>query len=119
MIALHSEHVLAVPDLATATAWWCGVMGFQVTFETPGWAFLRLGGCRLRLGECPEALSPADLGDHRYFAFVHVDDIDAAYVRLRSAGADVLKPPTDEPWGLRELGVQTPDGHRFMLGQAL
>ena len=25
-----------------------------------------------------------------------------------------MKPPTDEPWGMRELGLRSPDGHRFM-----
>jgi hypothetical protein len=27
--------------------------------------------------------------------------------------------PRDEPWGMRELALRSPDGHRFMLGQPL
>ncbi len=115
--ALYSEHVLAVPDLQAATHWWCEAMGFELVFSIPGWAFLRLGGCRLRLGECPDAIAPAALGDHQCFAFIHVDDVDGFAERLARHGAIIRKPPTSEPWGLREMAVQTPEGHRVMLGQ--
>ena len=47
----------------------------------------------------------------------HVDDVDGFHRRAVAAGADVLKAPRDEPWGMRELGLRSPDGHRFMLGQ--
>lgn len=90
-----------------------------MTFEIPGWSFLRLGGCRLRLGECPDASHPADLGDHQYFAFIHVEDVDGFAARLVEHGAVIRKPPTTEPWGIREMAVQTPEGHRFMLGQTI
>jgi hypothetical protein len=26
---------------------------------------------------------------------------------------------TKEPWGMREFGIETPDGHRIMFGQKL
>jgi len=44
-------------------------------------------------------------------------DVEAFHDRAVNAGAEILKPPTDEPWGMREFGVRSPDGHRFMLGQ--
>jgi hypothetical protein len=31
----------------------------------------------------------------------------------------VLKPPRDEPFGLREMHVRHPDGHVFRIGQPL
>jgi uncharacterized glyoxalase superfamily protein PhnB len=37
--------------------------------------------------------------------------------RAVAAGAEVLQAPTDEPWGMREIGLRSPDGHRFVLGQ--
>jgi uncharacterized glyoxalase superfamily protein PhnB len=45
--------------------------------------------------------------------------VDAFYERAVARGAEVLKPPTDEPWGRREMGLRSPDGHRFMLGEAI
>ncbi len=116
---LYTEHVLAVPDLDAAVRWWREAMGFQVTFEIPGWTFLASGGCRLRLGACPDAPAVETLGDHQYFAVLHVEDVDAFHGRLTRAGAFIRKAPVDEPWGLREMAVQTPDGHRIMVVQAL
>ncbi len=46
-----------------------------------------------------------------------VEDVDAFHARALRHGADVVKPPTDEPWGRREMALRSPDGHRFMLGQ--
>jgi hypothetical protein len=28
----------------------------------------------------------------------------------------IIKPLRDEPWGMRELGIRTVDGHRIMFG---
>jgi len=34
-------------------------------------------------------------------------------------GAIVSSEPTDKPWGLREFGLRTPDGHRIVCGEML
>jgi uncharacterized glyoxalase superfamily protein PhnB len=68
-------------------------------------------------GECPDALPPAELGDHSYFAYVVTDDVDTLYGDVRTAGAAVIKPLRDEAWGMREFGLRTVDGHRMMFGQ--
>jgi catechol 2,3-dioxygenase-like lactoylglutathione lyase family enzyme len=44
-------------------------------------------------------------------ASVQVDDVDAAYARAREAGAEVVHPLTDEPWGVRRFFVRDPDGN--------
>jgi uncharacterized glyoxalase superfamily protein PhnB len=31
-------------------------------------------------------------------------------------GVELIKPLRDEPWGMREFGVRTVDGHRMMFG---
>ena len=71
------------------------------------------------LGRCPEALPASSLGDHSYIAYLEVDEVDPFYANALAQGADVLKPPTDEAWGRREMAIRSPDGHRFMLGQSL
>ena len=45
----------------------------------------------------------------------------AAFYRdvLGSAGAEIVKAPATEPWGMREFGLRTIDGHRIMVGQDL
>jgi uncharacterized glyoxalase superfamily protein PhnB len=64
---------------------------------------------------CPESLPAADLGDHSYVAYLRVDNVDAAHERAMTEGAEVLHPPRDEPWGMREMGIRSPEGHRFMV----
>ncbi len=71
------------------------------------------------LGECPDAIPPADLGDHQYFAYIYLDDLDAYYAEIRDKGVDIIAGPEDKPWGMREMVVRTPDGHRVMFGEEL
>lgn len=42
---------------------------------------------------------------------VHVDDIDGHHARVRDAGAEVVSPPADQPYGYREYSVQDLEGH--------
>lgn len=67
-------------------------------------------------GECPDALAPHDLGDHAFFAYVEVDDIDQFYASLMAKDVAIVKPLRREPWGMREFGIRTVDGHRIMFG---
>lgn len=67
-------------------------------------------------GECTDALPPADLGDHSWFAYLEVDDVDGWYDRMRRRGAGVVAPIADEPRGMREFVIRTGDGHRVTFG---
>lgn len=116
---LRSSFVLAVPDARASAAWWVEVMGFTAMLEIEGWVFVARGACAIRLGSCPGALPPSDLGDHAYFGYVEVDGIDAYHAQIIARGAHLRFPPTDRPWGMREMAVQTPDGHRVMFAQRL
>jgi len=44
---------------------------------------------------------------------VWVDDVDALFEEYTSSGAVVRQPPIDLPWGVREMNVADPDGHRL------
>ena len=85
----------------------------------PGWRMYVRDECRIMAGECPDAIPPAELGDHSYFAYLVVDDVDAWHGRVASAGAEIIKALASEPWGMREFGLRTIDGHRIMIGQDL
>jgi uncharacterized glyoxalase superfamily protein PhnB len=112
------RYVIAVPDLARSAAWYRDALGFEVhELGDPGWRWLQRDACVIMAGECPDALPPAQLGDHSYFAYVEVDDIDALHADVAARGAEISKPLRDEPWGMREFGVRTVDGHRMMFGQ--
>lgn len=57
--------------------------------------------------------------DRGVWMSVFLDDVDALHERCASAGLDVTFPPTDMPWGVREMHVRHPDGHVFRLSQSL
>jgi uncharacterized glyoxalase superfamily protein PhnB len=110
--------VLAVPDLDRAAAYFRDVLGFARDWrDADDWEALSRDSVRLMLGHCPNALPPAELGDHSYFAYIDVDDIDALHAEIAPRGAIIRQPPADKPWGWREMAVATPDGHRLMFGQ--
>ena len=44
-----------------------------------------------------------------------VDDVDAIHERCLEQGIEVAWPPTDRPWGLREMWIADPDGTRIVL----
>ncbi len=115
---VNQHYVLAVPDAAATAKWWTDVMGFETWMEPEGWIFVRLGRCSMMLGECPDAIPPRDLGDHQYFAYIEFDDLNAYYANIQARGFEGAS-PVDKPWGMREMIVQTPDGHRIMFGEDL
>jgi uncharacterized glyoxalase superfamily protein PhnB len=71
------------------------------------------------LGRCLDVPSDTEIGDRSYVAYLQVDDVDAFHRRAMAAGADVMHPPRDEGWGMREIALRSPDGHHFTLGQAI
>jgi catechol 2,3-dioxygenase-like lactoylglutathione lyase family enzyme len=113
----RTQFVLAVPDLEKSSTFYRNVLGFAIYDLAPGWLRYERDGCSILAGECRDALPPRELGDHSYFAYFVVDDLDAMYDRLVAASAEILKPPRAEAWGMRELALRTADGHRIMLGQ--
>jgi len=113
---LENHYVLAVHDLKKSSQFFVQ-LGFQVILQPPGWIFLEKDSCIVMLGECPDALRPSELGDHSYFGYLRVDDVDGYYSDLQGKGVSILSPLADKPWGMREFGVATPEGHRLMIGQ--
>lgn len=112
-------HVIAVPKLEPSSAFYRDVLGFEIReMGDPGWRLFVRDACHIMAGECPDALAPRDLGDHSYFAYLVVDDVEDLHARARSH-AEIIKPLRDEPWGMREFGLRTADGHRIMIGARL
>ncbi len=47
--------------------------------------------------------------------WLQVRDVDAVGHELEETGVDIIEPPTDKPWGLREMKVRDPDGLRIVI----
>ena len=120
MAIRRTMFVLAVPDLTRSAAFYRDVLGFEIKeMGDPGWLMYVRDECRIMAGQCPDAIPAAQLGDHSYFAYLVVDDVEGYHERAAAAGAEIVKALATEPWGMREFGLRTADGHRIMLGQEL
>jgi predicted enzyme related to lactoylglutathione lyase len=51
--------------------------------------------------------------------WLQVRDAEAAHRELREAGAEVLREPVREPWGLIEMWIADPDGVRICVVEVL
>lgn len=112
--------VLAVPDLERSAVYYRDVLGFEIReIGDPGWRIFVRDACTIMAGECPDAIPPAELGDHSYFAYVLVDDIDTLHASVAAKGGTIIKPLRDEPWQMREFALRTIDGHRIMFGSPM
>ena len=112
-----TRSVLAVHSLEASVPFYRDVLGMNVDFEVPGWCLLSRDSFAVMLGECPDSIAARELGDHAYFAYVTISDAAGLFQEFSARAAEFIKPLTNEPWGMREFGVRTVDGHRIMFGQ--
>jgi len=117
------QPVLPVPDVAAAVDWFCRTLGFALDFvlgEPPEYARVKLGDrsfgdpIYIHLRATAQPIEPC--GQIRLHCGA---DIDGLHRHVRSVGAEVLEPPTDRPWGLREFSLLAPGRHEIVIGQAL
>jgi predicted enzyme related to lactoylglutathione lyase len=115
---VDSRGVLAVRDLSVSTRFYMDVLGFQRdNVEAPGWSFVSKDAFKLMLGECADEVAASEVGNHAWFARVMVEELDEYHAAVSAKGADVISPPADRTYGLREFVIRTPDGHRLMFAE--
>lgn len=114
-----STFVLAVKDLESSKKFYMDKLGFTEDFSVDGWAFLSRGACKLRLGDCPDAMPMSEARDHSWFAYLHAQDAAGLYQEFVGKGVEIWHKLEDKPWGMREFAIVTPDGHRIVFGERL
>ena len=48
----------------------------------------------------------------------HTGDLDETFEKVRTAGAEVVQEPVDQPWGTRDFAVRDPSGNLVRIDQA-
>ena len=112
-----------------AIDWLCKVFGFErhAVYEGEngaiGHAELTLGDGMIMLGSVKDDeygksfKSPLELGGiETRSVYLVVPDADAAYARAVAAGATIIRPLQDTPYGSREFAVKDPEGHSWSAG---
>ena len=112
-----------------AIDWLCQVFGFEryAVYANPdgsiAHAELTLNGGMIMLGSAKEDehaqrfRSPNDLeGVETRGAYIVVADADKIHARAVAAGAPIIRPLQDTPYGSREFALRDPEGHSWSAG---
>jgi lactoylglutathione lyase len=118
-VATRAFPVVYSRDVERAAGFYDALLGFEEHVRLPpegkvGYVGLRRGASELAIVDAswPKDQLGVELGlEPRFELFVYVDDLDGLIARARAAGTDVLKEPTDMPWGERVGYVADPDGN--------
>lgn len=118
---------LIVRDLATCTAFYRDTLGLPVTESEPDHVTFKVGDLYLFLLEASgaarmmsaEPLEPQTGGGSHVLLAAGVDDVDAMYEDLRAKGVRVLRPPTDQAWGLRTAYFADPEGNFWEINEPI
>lgn len=52
-----------------------------------------------------------------YGVHLQADDLDGTFAQLRTAGADIVQEPAEQPWGVRDGAVRDPSGNLIRIEQ--
>jgi catechol 2,3-dioxygenase-like lactoylglutathione lyase family enzyme len=103
---------LSVSDVLAAADFYTDKLGFELAFtwgEPPGMASVNLGEVQLFLQQG----TPSPQGCSVYFV---VGDADELFEFHRASGVEIVEPPADRPWGLRDYAVKDLDGYQLTFG---
>jgi catechol 2,3-dioxygenase-like lactoylglutathione lyase family enzyme len=106
---------LAVSDVAAAVEFYVTKLGFTCAFthgEPPDFAGVNLGHAQIFLQQG----TPAPQGCSVYFV---VGDADELHDFHRAGGVEVVQPPTDQPYALRDYVVRDLHGYFLCFGHHL
>ena len=115
-VECEQEHAaLQVSDVAAAAEFYKTKLGFKVGFmfgEPPNIAGLNLGNVQMFL----ELGTPSPKGCSVYFV---VGDADELYEFQRASGVEIVVPPEDRFYGLRDYRVRDLHGYELSFGHHL
>ena len=106
-----------VTDMDAAVAFYCGIFGFQKTFENGnpiGFVILEKDATGLHL-----SLTKGHKATTQNVAHLLVDDAARLYAICTSRGVRIIKSMRDADFGLRTFVLADPDGNRIDVGQTV
>ena len=115
--------LLVVADLQRSIAFYRDCLGYadaNAWGEPPCFAMTHRDGFDLMLSLAGNPVQVQPNGRHDVWdVYLKVDDLGAEIAALRAAGVTIVKGPTDTEYGMREIEIQDPDGHRICIAQDL
>jgi uncharacterized glyoxalase superfamily protein PhnB len=109
---------LAYADVTEAADWLCEAFGFEVRLRIDNHRIqLVRGDGALIVTELGDADAPSDAPTHSML--VRVEDADRHCEQAARAGARIVSPPTDYPYGERQYGAEDLGGHRWRFSESI
>ena len=110
--------ILNVKNVAASLDYYCATLGFDQVFCWPR-------------GQTPPTFAQVSRGDFcvslaqeaqggpgmwMYLDLASVEDLAALYQEYLEKVVKITEPPTDKPWGMREMLIEDVDGHTLRIG---
>lgn len=120
--------ILNVSSLSASFGWfarlgWAKTWDWRESDGTPTFGAVKSGDCEIFLCQDGQGGRGREAGigggGQGVWLSIWVDDVDAVHATCLREGLEVLRPPQDEPWGVREMQVRHLDGHVFRITQTL
>ena len=106
--------IFNVKNVPASIEYYVDKLGFEKEWD---WGDPPTFGCVFR-DEVRIFLCQEGQGSPGTWISIFVQDVDALYEDYKSSGAIIQEPPTDYPWGVREMNVEDLDGHCLRVGSA-
>lgn len=133
MHSLAITPILNVSNLEASFAWFAalGWTGNWIWGEPPNFGAVGSGECEIFLcldgqggrGRGANTQTFGEGGDETQdkgvWLSVWVEDVDAVHARALAGQIEVVFPPTDMPWGVRECHLRHPDGHVLRISASV
>jgi catechol 2,3-dioxygenase-like lactoylglutathione lyase family enzyme len=101
--------ILRVADFERSKAYYVERLGFHVDWEDGNFGSVSRGRTSIMLSEGAQGCTAT-------WMWIGTSDADALHDELRERGATIRHPPTNYPWGSREVHVFDADGHVLRFG---
>jgi predicted enzyme related to lactoylglutathione lyase len=104
--------ILNVSNFAASMAYYVNKLGFSKSWD---WGEPATFGCVSR-DAVSIFLCQGAQGRPGTWIMIFVQSVDELHHEYKDRGATILQPPTNMPWGTREMHVEDPNGHRLRFG---
>jgi catechol 2,3-dioxygenase-like lactoylglutathione lyase family enzyme len=107
--------ILYVRDFQEAIDYYTKKLLFRVLWQ---WGDPPCFGC-VRLGRVEIFLCLGGQGNPGSWLSLFMDELDDYYERVKKLGAEIIRPPQNEPWGCREFHLRDPNQHVIRFSQGI
>jgi catechol 2,3-dioxygenase-like lactoylglutathione lyase family enzyme len=111
-----------VEDVPRAAAWYRHVLGFDVETwgDPPAYAIARRDGVHVHLSPAPDGRLPDSNGEADIWdVCFECEGVDALCTEFRGRGAGIGRPPTSQPYAMRDFDVHDLDGYVLCFAQEI